>query len=123
MIVRILFLLSLPRRSGTGRHRSSLVLLETRAAQHRPALRGSERNCGFQSAGRALGSCFGSYPGTAVGALRLALLTALGVVFKILVVKEELLARCEDEFGAAINTLEYFIREFHGRFPQKQGTC
>jgi hypothetical protein len=35
-------------------------------------------------------------------------------------VKEELLARGEDEFRAAINTLKHLIREFHGRLPQNR---
>jgi hypothetical protein len=33
-------------------------------------------------------------------------------------VKEELLTSCKDEFGAAINTLQYFVCEFHGRLPR-----
>ena len=32
--------------------------------------------------------------------------------------KEELLARCKDEFGTAINALQYLILEFHGRLPR-----
>ena len=67
-----------------------------------------------------MGSCFGSHPGTSIGALRLALLAALGVVFEILIVEEELLACGEDEFGAAVNTLEYLVREFHGRLPRSR---
>jgi hypothetical protein len=35
-------------------------------------------------------------------------------------VKKELFARSEDEFGAAINTLENLIREFHGRLPRRR---
>jgi hypothetical protein len=35
-------------------------------------------------------------------------------------VKKELLARGEDEIGAAINALKYLIREFHGRLPQNR---
>jgi hypothetical protein len=33
-------------------------------------------------------------------------------------VKEELLACSENEFGAAINTLQYLVCEFHGRLPR-----
>jgi hypothetical protein len=65
-------------------------------------------------------SCFRSYPGTPIGTLCLALFAALWVVFEILVVKEQLLARSKDKFGAAINTLEYLIREFHGRLPRSR---
>ena len=36
--------------------------------------------------------------------------------------KKELLARGEDEIGAAINALKYLIREFHGRLSLAQGT-
>ena len=81
---------------------------------------GAERNRGFDAACRTLGSGFGPYARTPVGALRFALFTALGVVLEILVVEEELFARGEDEFGTAINALEYFIREFHGRLPGRR---
>lgn len=61
-----------------------------------------------------------SYSRTPVRALGLALLAALGIVLEIFVVKEELFARSEDEFRAAINALENFIREFHGRLPRSR---
>ena len=57
---------------------------------------------------------------TPAGALGLALFAALGVILEILVVEKELFARSEDEFGAAINTLENLIREFHGRLPRRR---
>jgi hypothetical protein len=37
-------------------------------------------------------------------------------------VEKELLARSKDEFGAAINALQYLIREFHGRLSLAQGS-
>lgn len=67
-----------------------------------------------------MGSGFGSYPRTPAGALRLALFAALGVIFEILVVEEKLLTCSKDKFRAAINTLEYLIREFHGRLPRSR---
>jgi hypothetical protein len=49
------------------------------------------------------------------------LFAALGVILEILVVEEKLLACGKDEVRAAINALEYFIREFHGRLPRREG--
>jgi hypothetical protein len=54
---------------------------------------------------------------TAANALRLALLAALGVIRKLLVVEENLLACREDKLGSAVDTLQYAIGEFHGRLP------
>jgi hypothetical protein len=67
-----------------------------------------------------VGPGLGPYPWTAVGAFSLALFAALGIVFEILIVEEKLLARRKYEFGAAINTLQYLIREFHGRLPRSR---
>jgi hypothetical protein len=39
----------------------------------------------------------------------------LGIVLELFVVEEELLACCEYELGAAVNTLKDSIGEFHGR--------
>jgi hypothetical protein len=47
------------------------------------------------------------------------LLAALRVVFKLFIVKKELLARGEDELIAAVNTLEDSILKFHGRLPRE----
>jgi hypothetical protein len=41
----------------------------------------------------------------------------LGVVFELLIVEEQLLARRENELGAAIVALQHSIDEFHGRLP------
>ena len=40
------------------------------------------------------------------------------VVLELLIVKEDLLARRKDKFGATIAALQYSIGEFHDRFPQ-----
>src|SRR5438309_63025 len=81
-----------------GRKLPGLHFLETRTAQNRPALRWPERDRGFYSARRAMRPGFRPYPGTPVGALRLALLAALGVIFEVFVVEEQLLTCGEDEF-------------------------
>jgi hypothetical protein len=39
----------------------------------------------------------------------------------LFVVEENLLAGRKDELGAAVDALDDSIREFHGRFPPKQG--
>jgi hypothetical protein len=64
-------------------------------------------------------SGFGPYPGPPVGALRLALLAALGVVLEVFVVEEQLLTCGKDKFRTAVNTLENLIRKFHGRLPRR----
>jgi hypothetical protein len=43
----------------------------------------------------------------------------LGVVLELLVVEEELLACREYKLGAAVNTFEDSIGEFHGRLPSQ----
>jgi hypothetical protein len=47
------------------------------------------------------------------------LLAAFGVVFKLFIVKEELLARGEDKLVTAVNTFEDSILKFHGRLPRE----
>src|ERR1700757_788932 len=82
------------------RHHRRLDLLKAGSAQNRTPLRGTKWNCGLHSARRTLGPGFRPDPRTPVRAFGLALLAALGIVLEILVVKEELLARGKDEFGA-----------------------
>jgi hypothetical protein len=43
----------------------------------------------------------------------------LGIIFELLVVEEQLLARGENKLGAAVNTLQHSIGEFHGRLPSQ----
>ncbi len=43
----------------------------------------------------------------------------LGVIFKLLIVEEELLACCENKLGAAVNAFQHSIGEFHGRLPSQ----
>lgn len=54
---------------------------------------------------------------TAASALCLALLAALGVILELLVVEEDLFASREDKIGAAVDTFQYSIGEFHDRLP------
>jgi hypothetical protein len=108
------------RRERCRRCRGAPALLETRPAQNRPSLGRPERNRCLHPARRAVRSCFRPYPWTAIGALGLALLAVLGIVLEILVMEEELLACSKDEFGAAINTFQDLIREFHGRLPRRR---
>jgi hypothetical protein len=54
---------------------------------------------------------------SAADALRLALFAALGVVFELFVLKEDLFAGRKNELGAAVDALQNSIREFHGRLP------
>ena len=117
-------------RTGLGRHRGRrggsrdqlavLSLLEAGAAEYGASLSGTEGDGGFNAAGRTVCSGFGADTRATTGALGLALLAALGVVFKILVVEKQLLARGEDEIRAAINAFQYLIREFHGRLPRSR---
>lgn len=48
-----------------------------------------------------------------LGALGLAFLTALGLIFELFVVKEELLTSGKNEIGAAVHALENLILELH----------
>jgi hypothetical protein len=41
----------------------------------------------------------------------------LGVVLELFIVEEQLLACRENKLGAAVNTLQDSIGEFHGRLP------
>jgi hypothetical protein len=62
---------------------------------------------------------FSAHARASVGTLGLALLTALGVVLKLFIVKEKLLTRGENELIAAVYALEDSILKFHGRLPRE----
>jgi len=53
------------------------------------------------------------------GALRLALLAVFGVVFELFIVEKELLAGRKNELGAAIDTFQDSISEFHGQLASQ----
>jgi hypothetical protein len=99
--------------------RNRLHLLETRPAQHGPALRGTKWNRRLLAASRASGTRFCTHARSPVRTLRFTLLAALGVVFKLFIVKKELLTRGEHKFIAAIYALQDSIGKFHGRLPRE----
>jgi hypothetical protein len=84
-------------------------LLEAETAEHRPALGGLERDRGLLAALGTPGPGLRTHPGAPAGALRLALLAALGVVFELFVVEEKLLACGKHDLRAAIDARQYPI--------------
>jgi hypothetical protein len=95
-------------------------LLETLPTKDRPALCGLEGNGGFLATLRAISpgfylgivsGCRGTHVG---GPLGLASFAAFGFVLELFVVEEKLFSRCEDEVGAAVNTLKNLVLKFHG---------
>ena len=103
--------------SRRGRLRAALFL-EARAAKHGPALGRFERNRGLRAALGARGAGFRPHALRSACAFGLALLAVLGVVLELFIVKEDLLARGKDKFGAAVCALQNSIGEFHGRLPR-----
>jgi hypothetical protein len=108
-------------RYANFRHRLwlALLLLKTRPAKNRPALCRLEGNCCLRTTLRACRPRFRANSLRSLGALGLALLAVLGVVFELFVVEEDLFARCKNELGSAVDTLEDSIGEFHGRLPSQ----
>ena len=98
---------------------SGLCLLETRTAQHRPALRGTERDRCLLATCRASCARLSTHTRTSIGTLSLTLLAALRVVFKLFIVEKKLLTRGEYELIAAVYALENSILKFHGRLPRE----
>jgi hypothetical protein len=96
------------------------LLLKARPAQYRPSLCRLEGNRCRGAAFRARGTRFRTHASTPAGALRFALLAALGVVGKLFVVKEKLLTCGEHKFCAAIDTGQDSIGKLHGRLPQRR---
>jgi len=97
------------------------MLLKACSTQHRPALSRFEGNGGFRPALGTGGAGFRTHLLVSAQPLSLALFAALGVVFELFVVEEDLLASSEDKFCAAVNARKYSISEFHGRLPWKWG--
>ncbi len=115
LILRALLL----RRGSRMSRLSGLRLLETRAAQHRPALRGTEGDGCLLATCGALGARFSADARASICTLSLALLAALGIVFKLFIVKEKLLTGGEDKLVTAIYALKDSILKFHGRLPRE----
>ena len=106
------------RRSGRSCRCASL--LEAFPAKYRSALCGLEWDGRFFSASRTTGAGFDlgvvarrSSP-HARGPLGFAGLTALGFVLELLVVEEQLFPGSENEFAAAVDTLQNLVLKFHG---------
>ena len=110
---------SRPLRWLRRRRAASPVLLKARAAQHRPALRRLEGNGGLRAALRARRARLGPHPLRSARALRLALLAVFGVVLELFIVEKELLAGRKNKLGAAVDTLQDSIGEFHGRLASQ----
>ena len=104
-------------RRARSRLRLCGLLLKARTAQHRPALGRLKRDGRLRAALRAVRTRLGASTLRSPGAPCLALLAVLGIVYELFVVEEDLLARCENKLGAAVNALEDSISEFHGRLP------
>ena len=94
--------------SAAGSRGRRLTAQEAFAAINRSALCRLEGHRSFPTALRAHGHGLGLGKSPATGALafRLARLTALGLVLKILVVEEVLFSRCEHEIRSAVYTLK-----------------
>jgi len=109
-------------RRWSGASRSS-ACLKALPAEHRTPLRRTERNRGQFSASRAGGLSLNL--GIAVILARhwrraehgnpfgLAVFTAFGLVFELLVVKEKLFSGCEDEIRPTIHTLQHLVLKLH----------
>ncbi len=104
-------------RAGTrGRRRP---LLETGAAQYRPALGRLEGDSSLFTALRTGRPGFRADACPAGAPLGLALLAALGVISELLVFEENLLAGGEDELRPAIDARQDSIGKYHGRSPKE----
>jgi hypothetical protein len=66
-----------------------------------------------------VGARFSAHARAPVRTLSLALLAALGIVFKLFIVEKKLLTGGEDEFVTAIYALKDSILKFHGRLPRE----
>ena len=95
-------------------------MLEAFSTKDWPALCGLEGNGCFLPTTRAVGSSL--YLGIIArgrtsqsrSSFGLAGFATFRLVLELLVVEEELFSGCEDEVGAAVNTLQNLVLEFHG---------
>ncbi len=107
---------------GSGAGCGGAALLETLPAENRPPLCRLEGHSGFLATLRADGARLhllvrgvsrrghGAHHRSPLG---LAGLTALGLVLKLLIVKEQLLPGRKDEIRTAVDTLQHLVLEFH----------
>src|SRR5258707_9868978 len=93
------------------------ALLEAFPAKHRPALCGTEGNCGFLPALRAVGLRFRAHrrgvTTAALGALGLASFAAFRFVFEAFVGEKHLFAGGKNEFSTALRALQHLVVVFH----------
>src|SRR6266851_4814166 len=97
------------------------ALLEAFPAKHRPPLCGTEGDCGFLPALRAIGLRFRAHRGgvtaaattAALGPFSLATFAALRLVLEPLVCEKHLFAGGKNEFSSALRTLQYLVVVFH----------
>jgi hypothetical protein len=95
-------------------------LLKAFAAQHRPPLRGTERDRGLFPALGAIRPRFSLRVRMPVCSstqhgdpLALAALATFRFVLELFVVEKQLFASCKHELRTTIHALQYFILEFH----------
>jgi len=100
-------------------------MLEALPAQHRPSLRGPERNRSLFPALRAVSPGFRLRIGITAGwpmrrrrpqhrhSFTLAVFTALRFVLKLFVVEKQLFTRCEHKIRPTIDALENLVLVFH----------
>jgi hypothetical protein len=98
--------------------RKGSLLFEANPTEDWPALGGFEGNRGLFTALRAGYPCLRAHSSAALGALRLALLAVLGIIFELFIGKKELLSGSEDKLRPAIDALECSVGIFHGHFPE-----
>src|SRR6266446_7385586 len=96
------------------------ALLEALPTKYRPPLCGTERNCGFLPALRAVCLRFRAHrrgvtsaATSALGPFGLATFAALRFVFEALVGEKHLFAGGKNEFSATFRTLQHFVVVFH----------
>jgi hypothetical protein len=98
------------------------ALLKAFPTENRPSLSWFEGDGCFLAALGTDGACFdlGEASARVRGrsaedshSFRFARLTAFGLVLELLVVKKQLLARSEDEIGAAIDAFQNLVLKFH----------
>lgn len=80
-------------------------------------MRRFERHRGFGSTCRAIGPRFGTHRGAAGSTLGFTDFAAFGIVFELLVVKEELFPSGKYKIVAAVTAVQNFVDEIHGLPP------
>src|ERR1041385_7953106 len=95
--------------------------LEALPAKHRTALGRLKRHRRLLAALRATGASFHTscllrrvnYRWIRHFAFRFAVFATTGFILELLIVEEQLFAGCEDEFGIAVDALQYLVLKLH----------